>query len=592
MILDETLRHPTFHRALVACCLALGAAAGCTMPARDGGGDAGDSRANDTSSSPSDRESDGGADTDSESDVPDTDSEVDAGESPPAEDPDWRERDAGITWRDGSVEVDGPCAGDCAYSYELGAGSWFYGGEAYFTVADKGDRLEATGVEDAGFFFFRSPAGYWGHVSREDRLQRLELSTDDLSLLTAELFSTDEYVEVKRTRRQVLEYDAASGELHLTVASEGRQWGRVLPCPEPPIPLVGVRRYPFEVWGLGSPLSLYLIGRRYDWALGGVQEILVYAPAVERLERIRVTAVDSTQQRLVVYLPSDMLRPMLASIRADKAVTRSSSEVEVLFEHGIPIEIETLAGLPWVTVDRPPFELSLPAQQETTEVPAPPTPSAERSQSIQALVTDGDVDVRLDGVLNLPDGTGPFAAVVMLPGWSQMTRAGEVGAVRLYEQLAAGLVDRGYAVLRTDARGTSERHVSRESASVDQLAGDALAMLEALDDNPDVARERVFLLARGLGVHVVDEAALRASPPPAGVVFVSPLPGKYLERGREFYMHYLSNAEFTVDDVITEEDLGLMGDEISALLDAIVDGSYPGSTWRGRTPAADRKSVV
>ena len=101
--------------------------------------------------------------------------------------------------------------------------------------------------------------------------------------------------------------------------------------------------------------------------------------------------------------------------------------------------------------------------------------------------------VVLAGTLTVPDGPGPFPAVVLASGSGPQDRDGGPAAgvvpdsLQMYRRLAHALADRGILVLRVDDRGTGESTIEGDPATmtsldlVDDIAA-GVGVLAARDD--------------------------------------------------------------------------------------------------------------
>jgi dienelactone hydrolase len=110
---------------------------------------------------------------------------------------------------------------------------------------------------------------------------------------------------------------------------------------------------------------------------------------------------------------------------------------------------------------------------------------------------DGRTAARLDGVLVVPQGTGPFPALVMLHGCTGLrTRTGAIQ--RKIRFWAEHLRDLGYVSLLVDSftsRGIDEVCTGRHMLSpVRDRADDARGALRYLQGRPEVRPERIGLL--------------------------------------------------------------------------------------------------
>jgi hypothetical protein len=110
--------------------------------------------------------------------------------------------------------------------------------------------------------------------------------------------------------------------------------------------------------------------------------------------------------------------------------------------------------------------------------------SAADPRDREVAVRSGGVS--LAGALRMPDGDGPFPAVVILSGSGRQDRDGTVAGQPLYRALAGMLEARGIASLRLDDRGTGGSDAVA-AASPAELAADAAAALETLRAEPEVA---------------------------------------------------------------------------------------------------------
>jgi len=93
-------------------------------------------------------------------------------------------------------------------------------------------------------------------------------------------------------------------------------------------------------------------------------------------------------------------------------------------------------------------------------------------------------DVQLAGTLVLPSAPGPYPAIVFLHGSGPVTRDGALPYAERYARL-------GFASLAFDKRGTGQSGGAWTSASLEDLARDAVAAIEFLKGRPEVDGERI-----------------------------------------------------------------------------------------------------
>ncbi|MEO1534093.1 MAG: alpha/beta fold hydrolase [Planctomycetota bacterium] len=101
-------------------------------------------------------------------------------------------------------------------------------------------------------------------------------------------------------------------------------------------------------------------------------------------------------------------------------------------------------------------------------------------------------DVSLAGELLVPDGDGPHACVLILPGRGCYARAGR-------RPLAEMFAEAGIAALIFDMRGTGESEGDCPSATFPMLTGDAEAALQWAADQPEIDVDRMGVLATSAG---------------------------------------------------------------------------------------------
>lgn len=123
-------------------------------------------------------------------------------------------------------------------------------------------------------------------------------------------------------------------------------------------------------------------------------------------------------------------------------------------------------------------------------------------------------ELGLGGTLNIPLGTGPFPAVVLL---SDVGTPEPDGTYSLLAILADYLTRQGIAVLRLDDRGTGRSVAIPGPNAGNELVADAQSAMNFLRTRPGIDPARVGLLGHGEGANVALLAAAQA-PAPAFLV--------------------------------------------------------------------------
>lgn len=157
---------------------------------------------------------------------------------------------------------------------------------------------------------------------------------------------------------------------------------------------------------------------------------------------------------------------------------------------------------------------TLERKPEEAAAPAAPPPYSEE----EVTFTSGDV--RLAGTLTLPPGPGRHPAVVLLTGSGAQNRDEEIFGFRPFRILADHLTRQGIAVLRFDDRGVGGSSGSLAQATLETLAGDALAAVSFLRTHGRIQPTAVGLLGHSEGGLVAAISATR-SPDIAFLVFLA-----------------------------------------------------------------------
>jgi hypothetical protein len=130
---------------------------------------------------------------------------------------------------------------------------------------------------------------------------------------------------------------------------------------------------------------------------------------------------------------------------------------------------------------------------------------------------------RLQGILTLPGGAGPFPAIVLVSGSvDEVTGQRDGVSSPIHVEHAHRLVRDGYAVLRYDPPGVGRSSGSGGFESLESRAEEAIAALRYLQSQRSIQERQIGLLANSQGAWVIQMAAARY---PREVAFIITLSG-------------------------------------------------------------------
>ncbi len=139
------------------------------------------------------------------------------------------------------------------------------------------------------------------------------------------------------------------------------------------------------------------------------------------------------------------------------------------------------------------------------QTPRPPFPYSEQ----EVTIVRKKASVTLAGTLTIPEGEGPFPAVVLISGSGQQNRDEELMGHKPFLVLADWLTRQGIAVLRYDDRGMGGSKGEVTNATSFDFADDAEAVIDWLRHHPMVDKRHVGLLGHSEGAMIASVVASR-----------------------------------------------------------------------------------
>jgi uncharacterized protein len=121
----------------------------------------------------------------------------------------------------------------------------------------------------------------------------------------------------------------------------------------------------------------------------------------------------------------------------------------------------------------------------------------------EIAVKINNADVTLAGTITMPEGTGPFPAVVLISGSGPEDRNEELFNHKPFLIIADYLTRNGFAVLRSDDRGTAQSTGNYKTATMNDFASDAYTAFSFLKSFPGVNPAKVGLIGHSEGGMIV-----------------------------------------------------------------------------------------
>ena len=220
------------------------------------------------------------------------------------------------------------------------------------------------------------------------------------------------------------------------------------------------------------------------------------------------------------------------------------------------------------------------------------TENTTSSNSLQLAhdteVTFGSEAYPISGSLTLPEGDGPFPAVILVHGSGPNDRNEQIGPNLPFMDLAEQLSAQGVAVLRYDKRTYlygSELAALTDITVQDETIDDAVYAFEYLKTLDSINAEQIYIAGHSLGGYLIPRIAAQ-TPEAAGYILLAasarPLEDMMLEQ-----TEYLLGLEKNLDDASKQKLLKQTSDMVSAVKSLTPDteltaeqlGGVPASYW-------------
>lgn len=302
-------------------------------------------------------------------------------------------------------------------------------------------------------------------------------------------------------------------------------------------------------------------------------------------------------ERMHAAVPADRLKAVWQSLPA--AGSRDAPQVSR--KDGMQIIRQTLhrGATAWT------FTAAIDADGKVAGMFVQPQPASAPISALPADAGYGEHEVTvgaeghpLGGTLAMPEGKGPFPAVVLVHGSGPNDREETIGANHVFTDIARGLATQGIAVLRYEKRTHARPQDFKDGiVTIDsETTDDAVAAAKALAATPGVDPKRVFVLGHSLGAMMAPRIAHRAGNV-AGVIELSGPARKLIDLIPD-QQRYLAKLQGTSEDPQAMAAVA----KVEADIAAIRGDARPGDTalglrvdyWRSVDavdPVADNKAL-
>ena len=243
-----------------------------------------------------------------------------------------------------------------------------------------------------------------------------------------------------------------------------------------------------------------------------------------------------------------------------------------------------------------PFTLArgdAPLTVQRPQNPQPPFPYREE----EVTYTSGDIT--LAGTLTLPEGDGPFPAMLMITGSGPQDRDEGLFGHRPFAVIADAVTRAGVVVLRVDDRGVGGSGGDLAQATYDDLVSDIEAGVAFLKARPDIDGKRVGLFGHSEGGYLAPLAAARGADPAFVIMMAGPSVSgeKVLELQNRLILGLAGEPDIEVDAQIRflqelEDALQREAyDEAGSLVETRVTEQFAAQPESER-PSADTKAQI
>ncbi|HTO15040.1 MAG TPA: alpha/beta fold hydrolase [Edaphocola sp.] len=173
--------------------------------------------------------------------------------------------------------------------------------------------------------------------------------------------------------------------------------------------------------------------------------------------------------------------------------------------HGKWINEQSIDGLLLQYGARYPLTLKRDGVKNIIKPQTPEKPYPYKEQEVSFL--NKKENIELKGTLTLPEGKGPFPAIVLVSGSGPQDRNETILGHEPFLILADYFTRNGYAVLRYDDRGVAQSQGVFETGTTADFAEDAMAAVDYLYNRKEVQKKKIGIMGHSEGGAIATKIA-------------------------------------------------------------------------------------
>ncbi|MDD5601284.1 MAG: DUF3887 domain-containing protein [Actinomycetota bacterium] len=163
---------------------------------------------------------------------------------------------------------------------------------------------------------------------------------------------------------------------------------------------------------------------------------------------------------------------------------------------------------------------------------------------------------QLPATLTVPEGKGPFPAVILVHGSGPADRDETIGIIKPFKDIAWGLATRGIVVLRYEKRTRQYAYKIVDEINDytvnEETIDDALAAVNLLREVEEVDSGKIFIIGHSLGATLAPRIAARDEEIAGLILLAGGSNGLYIEKALE-QIEYIASLDGKIDETETKQ---------------------------------------